>query len=74
MNIYLVTRNDDTDYDEYAGFVIEAADEEIIRKTIIEENKYYGCHGGNLDIQLIGTGLLPDSEKIRIHLEDFRAG
>mgnify|MGYP000867361904 CR=1 FL=1 len=69
MNLYLITRNDDGDYDQYDSAVVAAPDEEAA-KDLIERNSDYWTNsiwtreGGaykeehtklDITIELIGT-------------------
>lgn len=47
MNIYLVQRTDDVDYDEYAGFICVAESEEAAMKICEDAHGSHGENGEN---------------------------
>lgn len=78
LGIYLITRKDGTSYDEAAGFVVAAIDEESARAMIAGEEQY-GDEGEGpwLDSRrstalMLGRSLPGDEP--RIILRDFCAG
>ena len=83
LGIYLITRNDEDgageiDYDDAAGFVVAAIDEESARRMIADSGRYGGEGAGPWLDSRLSTALmlgrsLPGDEP-RIILRDFRAG
>ena len=77
LGIYLITRKEETSYDEAAGFVVVAIDEESAR-VMIADKEQYGDEGDGpwLDSRrstalMLGRSLPGDPP--RIFLRDFRA-
>lgn len=83
MNLYLITRNDWHDYDQYDSAVVAAPNEEVA-KSFIEEDLEYWTHSYYLDyhlerrtplditIELIGTAV--DGIEPGIVVASFNAG
>ena len=82
MNLYLITRNDDVDYDQYDSAVVAAPDEEDA-KALIEQDLDDWTHYGyvyhkkvntklDITIKLIGTAI--DEMQYGIVVDSFNAG
>lgn len=82
MNLYLITRNDDVDYDQYDSAVVAAPDEEDA-KALIEQDLDDWTHYGyvynkkvntelDITIELIGTAV--DGIEPGIVVASFNAG
>lgn len=83
MNLYLITRNDDGDYDQYDSAVVAAPNEEVA-KSFIEEELEYWTHSYYIDyhierlapldiaIELIGTAV--DGIESGIVVASYNAG
>lgn len=69
MNLYLIMRTDEVDYDEHDGFVICAENEEA--QSIAQERSNYFSDIEDLSITKIG---ISDSTEKGIVLESFIAG
>ena len=82
MNLYLITRNDGVDYDQYDSAVVAAPDEEDA-KALIEQDLDDWTHYGyvnhkkvntklDITIKLIGTAI--DEMQYGIVVDSFNAG
>ncbi len=86
MNLYLITRNDDVDYDQYDSAVVAAPDEEDA-KALIEQDLYGWTYTDwkyvekvfvethkelDITIKLIGTAI--DEMQYGIVVASFNAG
>lgn len=65
MNLYIVSRTDEVDWDEYAAFVIAAKDETQALQFAKEEQSF-----GSFSIEKI----VPEEEAPGIILSDYKAG
>lgn len=65
MNLYLITRNDDGDYDQYDSAVVAAPDEEAA-KDLIERNSDYWT---NTTWKYVAKGLVEEHTKLDITIE-----
>lgn len=86
MNLYLITRNDDGDYDQYDSAVVAAPNEEVAKSFIEEElecwtNSIWTRKGGafkeehtklDITIELIGPAV--DGIEPGIVVASFNAG
>lgn len=86
MNLYLITRNDDGDYDQYDSAVVAAPDEKAAKDLIERDSTYWTNHiwtrkGGayikehtelDITIKLIGTAI--DEMQYGIVVASFNAG
>lgn len=86
MNLYLITRNDDTDYDQYDSAVVAAPDEDAA-KELIERNSRDWTHTTwtyvakapveshtklDITVKLIGTAI--DEMQYGIVVASYNAG
>ena len=85
MNIYLVSRTDEVDYDEYDAFIVAAKDEEQARNQHPRNNNNwcdnFGGHGwvsfrnkASLTVTVIGKASEEQYTKPTILLASFNAG
>ena len=65
MNLYLITRNDDADYDEYDSAVVAAPDEEAAKDLIERNSKYWT----NTTWKYVAKGLVEEHTKLDITIE-----
>jgi len=65
MNLYLITRNDDCDYDQYDSAVVAAPDEEAA-KDLIERNSDYWT---NTTWTYVAKALVESHTKLDITIE-----
>jgi hypothetical protein len=77
MNIYLVTRTDEADYDEYDAMVVIAESEARAVKIHPDGNgrtdgKFWVNDSATLKVELIG--IAKDDEKECVVLSSFHAG
>lgn len=86
MNLYLIRRNDDVDYDQYDSAVVAAPDE-VAAKDLVERNSDYWTHTNwrhegevlkqehtKLDITIEFIGIAKDGMPFGVVVASYNAG